>query len=93
LLPAKTFGDYAIKVFIPYIEKRLESADRVDVVWDQYLQNSLKSEARNKRGTGIRRRVEASTSLPKNWQQFLKDVNKTELFACLVKDTQHLVTK
>ena len=92
-LAAKTFDDYAIKVFIPYIEKILECADRVDVVWDQYLQNSLKPQTRNKRGKGIRRRVEASTSLPKNWQQFLRDdVNKTELFDFLVKHIQRLVT-
>ena len=72
-LAAKTFDDHAKKVFIPYVEKRLECADRVDVVWDQYLQNSLKSQTRNKRGKGIRMRIEASTSLQDNWQQFLRD--------------------
>ena len=39
----KTFHDYAKKQFIPYIEPLLQTCDRVDVVFDQYLPNSLKS--------------------------------------------------
>ncbi|XP_045131595.1 uncharacterized protein LOC123516404 [Portunus trituberculatus] len=57
-----TFNDYADKVFLPYIEKQLERADRVDIVWDQYLENSLKSETRKRRGKGIRRRVQGTTT-------------------------------
>lgn len=92
LRAAKTFDDYANEVFIPYIKEKLEGARRVDVVWDQYPQNSLKSQTRNKPGKRIRRRVEASTSIPENWQQFLcDDGNKTELFAFLVKHIQRLV--
>ena len=36
----------------------------------QFCHNCLKSQTRKKRGKGIRRRVEASSSLPKNWQHF-----------------------
>ena len=40
---AKTFDDYAVKVFLPYIQGQLQHVSRVDIVWDQYLQNSLVS--------------------------------------------------
>lgn len=90
---AKTFEDYALKVFLPYIQSQLQHASRVDIVWDQYFENSLKSQTRSKRGKGIRRRVDASTNLPGNWQQFLRiDANKVELFAFLAKHITHLVT-
>ena len=53
-------------------------------VWDQYLENSLKQQARNIRGTGQRRRVLASSPIPNNWQKFLRvDSNKVELFSFL----------
>jgi len=48
----KIFDDYAAKVFLPYIGKQLERADRVDIVWNQYLQNSWKSETRKCRRKG-----------------------------------------
>ena len=61
-------------------------------MWDQYIQNSLKSQARSNRGKGIRRRVEESANLPQNWSQFLRDdANKTELFLFLVKHIKHLI--
>ena len=86
-----TFNDYAEKVFLPYIEKQLERADRVDIVWDQYLENSLKSETRKRRGKGIRRRVQGNNNLPGNWQQFLRlDANKQELFTFLARCTMKM---
>ena len=57
------------------------------------LPEQLKSQTRSNRGTGIRRRVQVSTNLPKNWQQFLRDdTNKMELFAFLVEHISHLET-
>jgi len=38
----KTFSDYAVKVFLPYIEGKLYHISCVDVVWDQFITNSLK---------------------------------------------------
>ncbi len=56
----------------------------MDLVWDVYLASSLKHTTREKRGTGIRRRVLGTTRIPKNWQGFLRvDDNKTELFQFL----------
>ena len=83
---ARTFDDYAIQVFLPYINAKLQQVSRLDIVWDQYHENSLTSQARNLRGKTIRKRVHGSTCVPKNWQQFLRDsANKTELFTFLVK--------
>ena len=37
----KTFSDYATHVFLPYITSQLQHAIRVDVVWDEYMPDSL----------------------------------------------------
>ena len=36
----KSFEQYANKQFIPHVESR--QGDRVDIIWDEYIQNSLK---------------------------------------------------
>ena len=92
-LDAKTFDDYALKVFLPSIKSQLQHASRVDIVWDQYFENSLKYHARNNHGKGIKRRVDAATNLPDNWQFFLQiDANKTELFSFLANHVTHVAT-
>ena len=58
---AKTFQDYAADVFLPYINTQLQYVTRLDIVWDRYVEESLKTHARSKRGVGLRRRVEPST--------------------------------
>ena len=78
---AKTFLEYGDQVFYPFIESKLRDVSRVDVVFDQYLPDSLKETARQKRGKGVRRRVSEEMKIPSNWQAFLRiDENKTELF-------------
>jgi len=52
---AKTFNDYASKVFLPYITSQLQHTSRVDIIWDEYLTDSLKAGTKKKRGRGIRR--------------------------------------
>ena len=79
-----TFDEYADKIFIPYLEKQLQSATRLDVVWDVYTPDSLKESTREKRGKGVHRNVSGKTKLPGNWMDFLRDSgNKKELFAFL----------
>ena len=39
---AKTFQEYSDSVFVPYVLMCLSTADRVDIVWDCYRDNSLK---------------------------------------------------
>ena len=60
----KTFQEYSEKVFLPYITKSLENVQRVDLEWDKYIPNSLKACTREKRGTGARRRVLPSVTVP-----------------------------
>ena len=47
---AKTFQDYAADVFLPYINTQLQYVTRLDIVWDRYVEESLKTHARSKRG-------------------------------------------
>ena len=42
----KAFAGYAEKSFLPFIEAQLRQADRVDIVWDGYIENSLKATIR-----------------------------------------------
>ena len=46
---AKTFSEYAEQVFLPYIISQLQHVSRMDVVWDEYFDESLKAETRSKR--------------------------------------------
>ena len=66
--------------------KELASVKRLDIVWDVYLEDSLKAATRQKRGSGLQKKVIPSATLPDNWKGFLRvDDNKTELFAFLAK--------
>ena len=78
----QTFEQYADDKFIPYICSF--NSRRVDVVWDVYLEDSLKEHARDQRGKGTHRKVMPNVKVPNNWQGFLRDSkNKTELFRFL----------
>ena len=64
------------------------------VPWDGYRPDSLKAETRVKRGKEVRRRVEASTPIPGNWQEFLRtDENKVELFSFLANRLPYIETE
>ena len=78
---AKTFNDYSDKVFLPWMDRTLQSTGRIDIIWDMYRTQSLKESTREKRGKGIRRKVSGTTKLPSNFQDYLRDLmNKEELF-------------
>ncbi len=84
---SKTFRDYALNVFLPYVKLQLDKAQRVDIVWDEYRPGTLKQQARDKRGKGVRRRVAPNNAIPKNWGEFLRlSENKKELFAFLSRE-------
>ena len=51
----QTFQDYADNVFIKYLERQLRRVSRIDIVWDVYKPDSLKSMAHSRRGKGVRR--------------------------------------
>jgi len=86
---SRTFQDYAQQIFIPYLLSQLESVDRVDIVWDRYLQESLKQSTREHRmnsGTSQRQRVLENAPIPPNWESFLRiEQNKDELFRYLAE--------
>ena len=83
---ARTFGEYADNDMIPFFKSQLVDVVRLDVVWDQYVEHSLKEEVRVGRGVGSRRRVLDNTVIPKNWASFLRNnTNKKELFCFLAE--------
>ena len=87
----KTFADYAHDVFIKYVKSQLCSAQRIDIVWDNYLEGSLKAITRSRHGEGVRRCVLPDTRVSKNWSSFLRnETNKTELFAFLTEQVTNL---
>ena len=87
----KTFSGYAEQSFLPYVKTQLRHVKRVDIVWAEYVENSLKATSRSDRGAGVRRRVAASNQLPRNWKEFLHvDENKRELFKFLAESTSSL---
>ena len=45
---AKTFKEYADKIFLPYILGQLGHVSRLDLVWDSYKADSLKATPRVK---------------------------------------------
>lgn len=49
---SRTFQEYADQIFVPHVKRQLESARRVDIIFDQYFQDSLKATARSLRGEG-----------------------------------------
>ena len=81
---SKTFDDYAQDIILPYIDSCLSKYHRVDIVFDVYIQDSLKASTRVKRGSGVRRKVVGTSKTQKAWNSFLRDSdNKTELFTFL----------
>lgn len=81
LIDVRTFDEYVNEVFIPYLGKQLQDTKRMDLVWDKYIADSLKEFTREKRGTGVRRKVSDPSEIPSNWMDFLRDpMNMTEFF-------------
>jgi len=84
---AKTFEGYATDVFVPHVTCQLQHVDRLDIVWDLYMADSLKADICCRRGKAVRRRVETSSAVPQIWQEFLCiDDNKTKLFSFLASN-------
>ena len=82
----RTFDEYGDQVFLPWINQKLQNCNSVDIIWDRYISGSLKESTREKRGKGIRRKVQGHTKLPTNFSDFLRDtMNKTELFDFLTE--------
>ena len=88
-----TFYAYGMEEIIPRIEKYATEYIETHLVFDIYMKDSLKSQTRQKRGRGARRKVVDTTKTPSNWASFLRvDANKTELFGYLAKKLASALT-
>lgn len=86
LRPTKgsTFESYAKDEVLSKVQKHMQKYKQAHIVFDVYRTDSMKAQTRQKRGTGVRRRVISTAKTPGNWASFLRnDQNKTELFAYL----------
>lgn len=63
---AGTFGEYSSKIQ-EYFRQYTKRYERIDVVWDVYRNNSIKRDAREKRGIGRAQKVDTNLKTPKNW--------------------------
>ena len=80
----KTFAEYASNTFAPNVSAQHQHVKRINIVWDEYVEASLKATTRHKRGQGVRQRVAPGNKLPRNWKEFLRDGrNKPDLFRLL----------
>ena len=78
---SSNFDQYCNTEFLSFVSQKYNSyqLSRIYIVFDVYLENTIKASARAKRGVGKRIRVTASTPPPKNWKMFLHvSENKTE---------------
>ena len=74
------------KQFWYKILKRSRNISTIHVMFDQYLDNSLKESARINRGTSVAVEFSPNTVLPKKWHDFLcNSSNKTRLFVYLAE--------
>ena len=86
----ETFAEYANE-FSEKISNIAKNYSRVDIVFDDYKHDSLKSFTRKSRGDGRKSKVSPSSKVPKNWKGFLRNShNKTELFILLAKSTMEI---
>ena len=90
---SKTFLDYCNDSFIPYLEFNTNLMKRVDLVFDRYLNESLKSATRSNCGIGVRQKVTENGKLPSNWETFLRcSENKSELLRIVENFSKLVIT-
>ena len=78
-------SDYSQLILLPY---KLQYVVCIHVVWDIY-KNSLKTQARQDRGSGNHNRVDSTTKIPTNWKNLLRcDAHKDNFFKLLTSAIQ-----
>ena len=86
---SNNFEQYCRKEFPDYIwhSFQRQGLTRTDVVFDVYLEQSIKSATRSKRGQCTQIKVVKGTPITRNWKSFLRvDGNETELFHLLAEE-------
>ena len=73
-----TSGEYSDTIVIPWIERQLQGYSTIDIVWDIYRPDSLKTTTREKLGNGTRRKMSRDAKLPMYFAGFLSDVTNKE---------------
>ena len=68
----------------------LQGVVRVDVAWDIYKENSLKTQIRQDRESGNHIRFDNPTKIPTNWNNFLRCDDKDSFFKLLASAIQEL---
>lgn len=68
----KIFQEHVTQVLLPYFKAQVRIVTRTDKIWDEHLEASLTSRAREKRGKGVWRRVETYNTIPRNWQELMR---------------------
>lgn len=87
----KTFNDYK-QHFYQHLKSITTNISRFDLCFDQYLDNSLKSTTRQKRGSSATVRFRPNNEMPKSWHMFLNILeNKRGLFVFLAAKDEHFV--
>ena len=80
------FGQYCKNEFTACLfnKYRQSTLNRIDIVFDIYLDHSIKNSTTNKGGFGKRITVAGYTPIPRHWKSFLHvNENKTQLFQLL----------
>ena len=82
-----TIGEYKDHELMSKIMHKFTYSDRVDLVFDQYKPDSIKTGTRIGRGdTDKHRKVGLNVKIPGNWKEFLScSKNKTELFPLILE--------
>ena len=78
-----TFEEYISNIVTPYVLRKATFYKRIDIVFDVYLEKSIKGSTRDKRGIGYRVEVSKQAFLPSQcgWSKFLRNgENKSTLF-------------
>ena len=81
-----TYGEYCEDELLSKLKLISQNTKRLDLVFDVYSENSLKSQTRENRGGGIRISVRKDTPFCKDFQKFMRnDTNRTELFKMIAE--------
>ena len=79
-----TFQQYAEQVFVKFLRCELQTVNRVDVVWDRYLDVASKEQPDRSVVLVWDAKSTHKTKIPLKWNDFLRDSsNKIELFSLL----------
>ena len=81
----QTFGDYTDKLFMPDVKNELKSVHHLDIVWETYKADNLKSAAWHGSRDASALEFRENTCIPMSWKGFLMvDTNKMGLIDLIV---------